>query len=238
MENRNFINGIFLKSISKKNIPIINPANQNLVGHIDEALDEEINLAYESAKKAFKKRILVDMDSKIKSMMMRSIANKLREKKIEGGKVLSQENGKTVAQCISEFEFAADTFDFYAGLTDKIENKLIPSGIDTLNYVVLEPFGVSLQIVPWNYPVTIFAVMVAQNLIVGNTIVIKPPELCPLSSNSNPFFKSNKTKVTPLPLYGREMIFPPHKFFDVTSFLKLKNTGEPSSAPKSFALTI
>ena len=183
MENRNFINGIFLKSISKKNIPIINPANQNLVGHIDEALDEEINLAYESAKKAFKKRILVDMDSKIKSMMMRSIANKLREKKIEGGKVLSQENGKTVAQCISEFEFAADTFDFYAGLTDKIENKLIPSGIDTLNYVVLEPFGVSLQIVPWNYPITIFAVMVAQNLIVGNTIVIKPPELCPLSSN-------------------------------------------------------
>ena len=183
METRNFINGKFIDSISKENIPITNPANQKLVGNIDQALDDEINLAFESAKKAFDKRILLDMDSKEKSNMMRAIATKLREYKNEGGKLLSQENGKTVTQCIDEFNGAADTFDFYAGMTDKIQNKLIPSGKDTFNYVVLEPFGVSLQIVPWNYPVSIFSGMVAQNLIVGNTIVIKPPELCPLSSN-------------------------------------------------------
>ena len=183
METRNFINGKFIDSISKENIPIINPANQKLVGNINQALDDEINLAFESAKKAFDKRILLDMDPKKKSNMMRAIATKLREYKNEGGKLLSQENGKTVAQCIDEFNGAADTFDFYAGMTDKIQNKLIPSGKDTFNYVVLEPFGVSLQIVPWNYPVSIFSGMVAQNLIVGNTIVIKPPELCPLSSN-------------------------------------------------------
>ena len=183
METRNFINGKFIDSISKENIPIINPANQKVVGNIDQALDDEINLAFESAKKAFDKRILLDMDPKKKSNMMRAIATKLREYKNEGGKLLSQENGKTVAQCIDEFNGAADTFDFYAGMTDKIQNKLIPSGKDTFNYVVLEPFGVSLQIVPWNYPVSIFSGMVAQNLIVGNTIVIKPPELCPLSSN-------------------------------------------------------
>ena len=113
--------------------------------------------------------------------MMRAVANKLREYKEIGGKILSQENGKTIKQCIGEFDGAADTFDFYAGMTDKIQNKLIPSGKDTFNYVVLEPFGVSLQIVPWNYPVSIFSGMVAQNWIV--TIVIKPPELCPISSN-------------------------------------------------------
>jgi len=183
MELRNFINGKFIGSISKQNIPVLNPSNQKVVGNIDEALDDEIDLAFESAKKAFDKRILVDMDAKEKSMMMRAIANKLREKKDEGGKILSQENGKTIAQCVGEFEGAANTFDFYAGLTDKIEHKIIPSGNDTFNYVVLEPFGVSLQIVPWNYPVSIFSGMVAQNLIVGNTIVIKPPELCPISSN-------------------------------------------------------
>ena len=183
METRNFINGKFVDSISKEKISIINPANQKVVGKIDQALDDEINLAFESAKKAFDKRILLDMDSKEKSNMMRAIATKLREYKNEGGKLLSQENGKTVSQCIDEFKGAADTFDFYAGMTDKIQNKLIPSGKDTFNYVVLEPFGVSLQIVPWNYPVAIFSGMVAQNLIVGNTIVIKPPELCPLSSN-------------------------------------------------------
>ena len=183
MEVRNFINGRFINSLSKKTIPVLNPANQKIVGSIEEALDDEINLAFDAARQAFDKRILIDMNAQEKSRMMRAIAAKLREKKDEGGKILSQENGKTVAQCIGEFEGAANTFDFYAGLTDKIEHKLIPSGNDTQNSVVLEPFGVSLQIVPWNYPVSIFSGMVAQNLIVGNTIVIKPPELCPISSN-------------------------------------------------------
>ena len=64
MELRNFINGKFINSISKKNIPVLNPANQQVVGNIDEALDDEINLAFESAKKAFDKRILLDMDEK------------------------------------------------------------------------------------------------------------------------------------------------------------------------------
>ena len=183
MEYRNFINGKFINTISKKNIPIINPANQEIVGNIDQALDEEIELAFKSARDAFKKRILIDMDAKKKSEMMRAIASKLREYKNEGGKLLSKENGKSISQCESEFSGAADTFDYYAGMTDKIENKLIPASNDTFNYVVLEPFGVSLQIVPWNYPVSIFSSMVAQNLVVGNSIVIKPPELCPLSSN-------------------------------------------------------
>ena len=183
MENRNFINGNFIDSISNKSVDVINPANQSLVGSINEAMDDEIDLAIESAKNTFQKRILQDMDAKVKSNMMRAIGAKLREYSSEAGKLLSLENGKTISQCVGEFKGAADTFDFYAGMTDKIENKLIPSGKDTFNYVVLEPFGVSLQIVPWNYPVSIFSGMVAQNLIVGNTIVIKPPELCPLSSN-------------------------------------------------------
>ena len=218
METRNFINGKFIDSISKENIPIINPANQKVVGNIDQALDDEINLAFESAKKAFDKRILLDMDPKRKSNMMRAIATKLREYKNEGGKILSQENGKTIAQCVDEFNGAADTFDFYAGMTDKIQNKLIPSGKDTFNYVVLEPFGVSLQIVPWNYPVAIFSGMVAQNLIVGNTIVIKPPELCPLSSN----FYGKIFEEVGVP---NGIINIVHGFGDVTGRKLVKNKG-------------
>ena len=183
METRNFINGKFINTISKKNIAVLNPSNQKIVGNIDEALDDEIDLAFKSAKNAFDKRILLDMDSKDKSRLMRAIASKLRDYKDEGAIILSNENGKTIEQCKGEFLGAANTYDYYAGLTDKIENKMIPSDKDTFNYVILEPFGVSLQIVPWNYPIVIFASMTAQNLIVGNTMVIKPPELCPISSN-------------------------------------------------------
>ena len=183
MEVRNFINGKFIDSISKTNIPVVNPANQDTVGKINEALDEEIDLAFSAAYESFKKRILQDMDPIIKSKKMRLIALKLRDNKKRGALILSQENGKTIEQCEGEFDGAASVFDYYAGLTDKIENKLIPSGNDTFNYILLEPFGVSLQIVPWNYPISLFARSVAVSLVVGNTIVIKPPELCPISSN-------------------------------------------------------
>ncbi len=183
MEVRNYINGKFIDSLSKKNVAVINPANQNTVGFIDEALDDEIELAYLAASNSFNKRVLQDMDPVAKSQMMRAIANKLRDYKNIGAKILSQENGKTIEQCEGEFDGAASVFDYYAGLTDKIENKLIPSSKDSFNYIVLEPYGVSLQIVPWNYPISLFARSVAVSLVVGNTIVIKPPELCPLSSN-------------------------------------------------------
>ncbi len=183
LENKNYIDGKFIDSISKKNLKVLDPSNQKIVGYIDEAQDQEIEMAFKAAKKAFDSRILLDMDSKYKMKMMRSIASKLREYKDEGAKLLSKENGKTIEQCSGEFDGAADIFDYYSGLSDKIENKLIPSGKDTFNYILLEPFGVSLQIVPWNYPIVLFARSVAVSLIVGNTTVIKPPELCPISSN-------------------------------------------------------
>ena len=67
MEVRNFIGGKFVDSISKSNIPVINPANQNVVGHIDEALDDEIDLALLAAKNSFNQRILQDMDTNKKA---------------------------------------------------------------------------------------------------------------------------------------------------------------------------
>ena len=56
MENRNFINGNFIDSISNKSVDVINPANQSLVGSINEAMDDEIDLAIDSAKNAFQKK--------------------------------------------------------------------------------------------------------------------------------------------------------------------------------------
>ena len=92
METRNFINGKFIDSISKQKIRVLNPSNQQTVGFIDEGLDDEIDLAFSAASKAFRNRLLQDMDASIKSNMMRSIASKIREYKKVGSKILSQEN--------------------------------------------------------------------------------------------------------------------------------------------------
>ena len=83
METRNFINGKFIVSISKEKIPIVNPANQKVVGNIDQALDNEINLAFESAKKAFDKRILLDMDPKEPEQLEESEPTEISESENE-----------------------------------------------------------------------------------------------------------------------------------------------------------
>ena len=111
MEIRNFINGHFIKSISKQNIRVVDPANQTDVGFIDEALEEEIDLAFDAASIAYQRRILQDMDPLRKSSYLRAIAKKLREYKSYGSQILSKENGKTLLQCEGEFEGAACVFD-------------------------------------------------------------------------------------------------------------------------------
>ena len=81
MELRNYINGDFIDSLSKARIDVVNPANQRSVGLIDEALDEEIDLAFSAASASFKNRVLQDMDAVDKANMMRAIAVKLRHYK-------------------------------------------------------------------------------------------------------------------------------------------------------------
>ena len=62
MEVRNFINGNFVDSFSKQNIRVVNPADQTDVGFIDEALDDEIEFAFDAASQAHQKRVLQDME--------------------------------------------------------------------------------------------------------------------------------------------------------------------------------
>ena len=124
MENRNFINGEFINSISNSNIAIEDPSNKKTIASIDEALDEEIDLSFEAAKKAFDSRVLLEMDEKEKSKMMRNIAKELRNFSKEAAVLLSRENGKTIEQCEGEFIGAADMFDYYAGLTETVEIKM------------------------------------------------------------------------------------------------------------------
>ena len=69
-------------------------------------------------------------------------------------KCLCYENGKALGSAIKEFNDVADMFDYYAGLTDKLEGKTIPVSPTVFDYTVLEPFGVSAHIVPWNFPLS------------------------------------------------------------------------------------
>ena len=179
---QNYINGKWMDSLSKEKIQVEDPATTNVIGEIACAKNEDVDLAVDAAKKSFDSRILVDMPILERAKLMRRIAEETRKIAKEGGSILCYENGKTLGAAIKEFNDVADMFDYYAGLTDKLEGKTIPVSKGVLDYTVLEPFGVSAHIIPWNYPLAMLGRSLACSFATGNSTIIKTAELTPLSA--------------------------------------------------------
>ena len=179
---QNYINGKWMNSLSNEKIQVEDPATTNIIGEIACAKNDDIDLAVEAAKKSFESRILVDMPILERAKLMRRIAEETRNLSKEGGTLLCYENGKQINAGIKEFNDVADMFDYYAGLTDKLEGKTIPVSNSVLDYTVLEPYGVSAHIIPWNFPLSMLGRSLACSFAAGNSTVIKTAELTPLSA--------------------------------------------------------
>jgi len=179
---KNYINGKWLESESKEVIQVDDPATAKIIGKISCAKKNEVDLAVAAAKLSFNSRILVDMPILQRAKLMRRIADETRKVANEGGKILCYENGKALGSAIKEFNDVADMFDYYAGLTDKLEGKTIPVSSTIFDYTVLEPFGVSAHIVPWNFPLSMIGRSLACSFATGNSTIVKTAELTPLSA--------------------------------------------------------
>ena len=179
---QNYINGKWMDSLSNDKIQVENPATTKIIGEIACAKKADVDLAVQAAKKSFDSRILVDMPILDRAKLMHRIAEETRKIAKEGGTLLCYENGKQITAGIKEFNDVADMFDYYAGLTDKLEGKTIPVSNGVLDYTVLEPYGVSAHIVPWNYPLSMLGRSLACSFATGNSTVIKTAELTPLSA--------------------------------------------------------
>jgi aldehyde dehydrogenase (NAD+) len=92
------------------------------------------------------------------------------------------DNGKPYSQALTDVRRCARYFEFYAGLADKVRGDSIPMSDSYVDYTVREPLGVTGHIIPWNFPVSIFARGLAPALVTGNVAVAKPAEQTPLSA--------------------------------------------------------
>jgi aldehyde dehydrogenase (NAD+)/betaine-aldehyde dehydrogenase len=179
---KNYIDGKWLETESKEVIQVDDPATGKIIGEISCAKKNEVDLAVSAAKTAFNSRVLVDMPLLQRVKLMHRIAEETRKIADEGGKMLCYENGKALGSAIKEFNDVADMFDYYAGLTDKLEGKTIPVSPTVFDYTVLEPFGVSAHIVPWNFPLSMVGRSLACSFATGNSTIVKTAELTPLSA--------------------------------------------------------
>jgi aldehyde dehydrogenase (NAD+) len=178
---RNFVAGKWQEGDNNESIAVEDPASGEIIAYCALASDKSLSLALQGARQSFDSGAIKDMKPVDRAKLMARIAIEILKLVDEGGELLCKESGKTLNDAKAEFIEAANYFDYYGGLTDKIEGKSIPQGPDYIDYTVYEPYGISAQIVPWNFPVSLAARSLAPALAAGNSVIIKSPELDPLS---------------------------------------------------------
>jgi len=174
--HRNLIGGEW---VGGEAAPNINPSDTNdVVGDYARATKADAEAAIAAAGAAFPK--WSRSGPLERHAVLRKAADEITARKDELGRLLSQEEGKTLAEGIGETVRAAQIFDFFAGEALRLAGETIPSvrpgvGVE----VTREAVGVVGIITPWNFPIAIPAWKVAPALCYGNTVVFKPADLVP-----------------------------------------------------------
>jgi betaine-aldehyde dehydrogenase len=158
---------------------VINPATEKTIGELQEPGVDELNAAVARAKDAFPEWSKVSPPDRAR--LLRRVASMIEEHGEELALLETRNVGKPIADARGEVGMVAEVFHFYAGAIDKHHGETIPvaGGIDM---TFREPLGVVGLITPWNFPLNIASWKVAPALACGNTIVLKPAEITPLSS--------------------------------------------------------
>ena len=176
-----WINGEYTAGSSGKVIEVRNPATEEIIDTVPAANAVDVERAVSAAQAAFPawKRLPAGE----KAELLHEIARRLTERAEEFARLLTLEGGKPLVENKDEMGWSAACFRYYAELGRNSRGRVIPSIEQSqLAMVLKEPCGVVGAIIPWNYPILLMAWKVAPALAAGNTVVIKPSEMTPLST--------------------------------------------------------
>lgn len=177
-----FINGQFVPSQSGQKREIRDPANGELIAQVPEAGKEDIALAVKAAREAFDSGPWRKSTAQDRAKYLFQIASAIRQESVRLAELEVRNCGKPLAEAEYDVADAAGCFEFYAGLATKIHGETMQVPGNFTSMVVREPIGVCAQIIPWNFPLLMAAWKLAPALAAGNTCVLKPSELTPLTA--------------------------------------------------------
>ena len=162
-----------------RTLRVIEPATEKVMAELHEATVEEADAAVARAKAAYPAWKAVS--PKDRANLLRRIATTLEKHLEELAQLEARNVGKPISDARGEVGMVVDVFNYYAGAPERLAGKTIPvaGGVDM---TFREPLGVVALIVPWNFPLPIAAWKVAPALAAGNTIVLKPAGLTPLTA--------------------------------------------------------
>jgi len=160
-------------------ISVLEPATGEEMAQVPRAGAEEVDAAVAAAKRAFPAwRAVSPAD---RAALMRTLADAIEERSADLATLEARNAGKPISDAEGEIGMVIECFRYYAGAPERLLGKTIPvaGGIDM---TFREPLGVVGLIVPWNFPLVISSWKVAPALAAGNTVVLKPAEMTPLTA--------------------------------------------------------
>jgi aldehyde dehydrogenase (NAD+) len=156
------------------------PATEDIIARCETTPAEGVAEAVAGAHRAWQDWSRLDPAERGRRLMQ--VAASLREHASLLARLETIDSGKPLSQARADIAVSARYFEYYAGAADKIHGAVIPQPSGTFTYTVREPFGVVAHITPWNAPLSQLTRGVAPCLAAGNTVVVKPSELTPLTS--------------------------------------------------------
>lgn len=183
MENiKNYIDGEFRSPISEQWIDNYNPSNGEMYSKIPNSSSQDVELAYQSAKKAFSSWSQTTLEERSKILI--KISELLEDNLERFALAESKDNGKplTLARKI-DIPRAASNFRFFGNAITQFASESHESvGQGAINYTLRQPIGVVGCISPWNLPLYLFTWKIAPAIAAGNCVVAKPSEVTPMTA--------------------------------------------------------
>lgn len=181
LQNKLFIGGEFVDSVDGSTIDVFNPHDGALLTSIAEARAADVDLAVAAAADAFP--AWRRMAAAERGRLLLKLADAIEAHTDELVTLEATDTGHPVKDArILDVPRTAGCFRYFGGMADKLQGDVIPVEPGFLNYVQREPLGVVGQIVPWNFPLMFCSWKMGPALAAGNTVVLKPSELTPLST--------------------------------------------------------
>ncbi|KAF5282983.1 hypothetical protein FQA39_LY04854 [Lamprigera yunnana] len=179
-----FINNEWHKSKSGKTFETINPSTGEIITEVQYGSKEDIDLAVNAAHDAFKLGSpWRKMDASERGRLLYKLGDLIERDATYISSLETLDNGKPyqVAHSI-DIPMSAAVIRYFAGWSDKNSGSTIPCNGKIFAYTRHEPVGVCGQIIPWNFPLLMFAWKIGPALAMGNTVVLKPAEQTPLTA--------------------------------------------------------
>ena len=174
------IDGTWTKGSKGRPIPVVNPATEEVIGHVAHAETADLDRALAAADKGFKIWKKVSAFERYK--IMRKAAELMRQRVDEIATIMTQEQGKPLFEAKAETALAADIIDWMAEEGRRTYGRIVPARAENVYQLVTkEPIGPVAAFTPWNFPINQVVRKASAALATGCSILIKGPEDTPAS---------------------------------------------------------